>query len=328
MLAAVLERLPGSKLTLCEVNPPGVQDNELLLEVDSCGICGTDLHILEGVSYRPELPFVLGHEPVGRVVGAGSAARSWIGRRVTLTLFEGCGTCAFCQRGDERLCPELRAIYGVQHAWGGFAERMAIPSALAVEVPDGLGSDEAATLVDAGATAMNAATVLRSIRPKGVLVLGGGPVGFLTAEIMAAASLEVTLAERLPGRRAVLAERGHRVVADAAELDPGFGAVVECTGSPDAVTAGLRLLAAQGMFLVVGYTTLPRFDFAPIARRELRVQGVRSGSRAHLEEVLKLAAAGEIGLPPISRWNLSEVNEALSALRAGVVPGKVVVHIN
>src|SRR5437879_709779 len=113
--------------------------DELLLRVDACGICGTDLHILSGDSYRPALPFVLGHEPVGTVIAAGEAGGDrWLGRRVILTLFTGCGQCRECRRGQERICARLRSISGVLGVWGGYAESMVIRAAQAVEVPTAL----------------------------------------------------------------------------------------------------------------------------------------------------------------------------------------------
>lgn len=75
---------------------------------------------MEGKSYTPDFPFVLGHEPVGEVVAIGEAvSKHWLGKRVTMTLFGGCGNCDQCQQGNERLCPNLLSISGVLNRWGG-----------------------------------------------------------------------------------------------------------------------------------------------------------------------------------------------------------------
>src|SRR5258706_11300488 len=115
MRAALGLSLPTPGPSIESVAGPGALGaDELLVRIEACGICGTDLHILAGESYRPELPFVLGHEAVGVVVAAGDGADSrWIGRRTTMTLFEGDGTCLECLAGRERLCPNLRAVRGV-----------------------------------------------------------------------------------------------------------------------------------------------------------------------------------------------------------------------
>ena len=328
MRAAVLEALPARDLIVREVARREPARGELLLGVEACGICGTDLHILAGESYRPELPFVLGHEPVGhvRALGEGVAA-DWLGRRVTMTLFEGCGSCALCARGDERLCVNLVAVSGVVSAWGGFAEQMVVPASRAVAVPAALSAVEAATLVDAGATAANAAEAVRGHGASTVLVVGGGPVGLLVAELLAAAGTPVTVVEPLERRRGVLEEFGHAVASGVEQVSGPFDAVVDCAGAPSAVGPGLDRLAPRGLFVVAGYAEVPALDLAVVARRELRLHGIRSGSRAHLEEALHAAARGEIRLPPISTWTLDHVNDALAALRQGVVAGKAVIEI-
>lgn len=328
MKAAVLERLPSLDVSVGDVETPKPCADELLIAVEACGICGTDLHILAGESYRPELPFVLGHEAVGRVEAVGDGVSDgWLGRRVTMTLFEGCGACELCLQGDERLCPELRSVRGVDRAWGGFAERMRVPASLALEVPAELEAAEAASLVDAGATAMNAFDALRAQERRSVAILGGGPLGLLVAELARSAGMRTAVAEPLAARRATLVDLGHAVVDDVAGLEGSFDAVVDCSGAPAAVAPGLALLEARGLFLVVGYATVPALDLAVVARRELRLRGIRSGSRRHLEDAMEVASTGVIALPPIARWPLDGINDAFEALRAGRVPGKAVVEI-
>jgi 2-desacetyl-2-hydroxyethyl bacteriochlorophyllide A dehydrogenase len=301
---------------------------QLLLHVEACGVCGTDLHILAGESYRPELPFVLGHEPVGvvRAVGDGVDAGS-LGRRVTMTLFEGCGACAWCLRGDERLCERLVGVYGVLSAWGGFAEQMVVSAARVVPVPTGLSTLEAAALVDAGATAANAAEAVRRHEAETVLVIGGGPVGLLVAELVSRSGATVTVVEPLAPRRELLEALGHAVEPAIGQVRGSFEAVADCAGAATAVPDALERVAASGVYLVVGYTTLPEFELAIVARRELRIQGIRSGSRTHLEEVLRLAAGRAIRVPPVTTWPLDRINDAFAALRSGSVAGKAVIEI-
>jgi propanol-preferring alcohol dehydrogenase len=322
MRAAVVEELPTATLALVDLEPPEPAPGELLVRVEACGICGTDLHILEGSSYRPALPFVLGHEPVGLVVdAAGPASAEWLGRRVTLTLFEGCGRCRFCLAGDERLCPDLRSIRGVLDAAGGFAEQMTVPAAQAVEVPDALSSVEAATLVDAGATAMNAAGVIGAE----AVIVGGGPVGLLLAEILRSRGIDSVVVEPREERRALAAELGHPVAASLAELEAPVPVVADCAGDAAAVAPALELLEPHGTLVLVGYARLADFETAPIARKELTLRGIRSGSKAHLEAVIRLAAERAIRLPPATTWPIAEINAAFEALREGRVAGKAVV---
>ena len=326
MRAALVTTLPAAGLTVRDVTLREPAAEELRIEVQACGICGTDLHILAGESYRPQLPFVLGHEPVGivRAVGDG-VADDWLDRRITMTLFRGCGACALCERGDERLCPDLTTMLGVLSSWGGFAEEMNVPASLAVDVPAELTAIEAATLVDAGATAANAADVVTRGIAASVLVLGGGPVGFLTAELLAAQGSHVAIVEPLETRRQALEGVGYAVAGSAEEVAARFDAVIDCAGVASVVGPGLDLLRPRGLFVVVGYTEIPYLDFAVVARRELTIRGIRSGSRTHLEGVLRAAARQEIRLPAATAWPLQAINDALTALRLGRLAGKAVI---
>lgn len=327
MRAAVVRELPATEFDLVDLpDPESLRDDEAVVAVESCGICGTDLHILDGEAYRPTLPFVLGHEPVGRVVAAGPGAAEWMDRRVTMTLFEGCGSCESCIGGYPRLCPELRSILGVVGRPGAFAERCAVPADQLVAVPDALTSDEAATLVDAGATAANAARLVLSQKRREIAIVGGGPVGMLVAEVLGADERASVIVEPNEVRRAALADRGHAVVADLAEIEQRIDCVVECSGSPSVPAPALELLAPRGLLLIAGYAVVPELDFAPIARKELTVRGVRSGSRRDLERVLALAAERRIQLPSVSNWPLEQIDEAFASLRRGTVDGKAVIN--
>jgi propanol-preferring alcohol dehydrogenase len=326
MRAAVANVIPTRRLDLASVDRPRVAaGDDVLIRVEACGICGTDLHILDGASYRPELPFVLGHEPVGVVVETGLAARDWLDRRVTLTLFTGDGTCQMCQQGDERLCPRLVSITGVLGAWGGYAEYLLVHAAQLVAVPDELSPAAAASLVDCGATAANAARVALERRPGNVLVLGAGPIGFMVAELLRIDGIPLQVVQPSALRREAIARLGHRTHATVEETQGPFDAVIDCSGSPRPVTAGLDALGPRGVYVLAGYAQVPNVDFAVVARKELDIRGTRSGRREDLEHVLALAAEARMRLPDITGWPLSRVNDALAALRAKQVAGKAVI---
>jgi 2-desacetyl-2-hydroxyethyl bacteriochlorophyllide A dehydrogenase len=321
--AAAIVSLPAETFEQIELPEPVPGDGEIVLEVEACGICGTDLHILAGSSYAPALPFVLGHEPVGRVIAAGDSNGEWLGKRVAITLFTGCGVCALCRAGDERLCESLVSITGVLRRAGGFAERLLVRAAQAVNVPAELDPAAAASLVDAGATAANA--VRRTPRDaEALVVLGGGPVGFLVAELLRAEGRDCVVVEPQEGRRRALEELGHTVVRGTEDA-PRADAVIDCAGVAEATAWALEALRPHGTLVVVGYGLLPSFDFSPVARKELAIAGVRSGRRRDLEHVLQLAAAGRIRLPAITSFPLARIDEAFRALRSHSVPGKAVI---
>jgi 2-desacetyl-2-hydroxyethyl bacteriochlorophyllide A dehydrogenase len=327
--AALLTTIPAHRFEAGELPDPVPGPGELLLDVLACGICGTDLHILEGRSYKPELPFVLGHEPVGRVIAVGSSEDSqWLGRRVTITLFTGDGTCAWCRAGDERLCPAMVSITGVLKANGGFAERLVVRTAQVLPVPDSLSDDEAASLVDAGATAANSVRVANAAKGTLTVIVGGGPIGFLAAELLRAAGRESLIVQTSAPRREALAAIGHRVAASIDDVHETPGVVIDAAAAPEVLPWSLDVLEPHGTYVAAGYGSVEHLNLAPLARKEVAIVGVRSGRRDDLAHIVALAAAGTIRLPPISRWRLGAINDALVALRERHVPGKAVIGMH
>lgn len=326
MRAAVATSIPSERLEYTHVaHPVPEADDDVVLRVQACGICGTDLHILAGHSYKPVLPFVLGHEPVGIVVDAGRLAREWMDRRATITLFTGEGSCPACQAGDERLCPDLVSITGVLGVWGAYAEYVRVHARQLVEVPSSLSWADAASLVDGGATAANSVRVALTHEPSRVLVLGGGPIGYLCAELLRVRDVPVQVVEPNPLRREALEDIGHDVVPSIEAAVTPLDAVIDCTGVPMVMSPGLESLNPHGIYVLAGYARVPELDFAVVSRKEVDIRGIRSGRREDLESVIALAAAKKIHLPEIAQWRLSAANDALTALRAQQVPGKAVI---
>lgn len=325
MQAAIAREIPTDRLEIAAVpTPTPAHDDEVVLRVEACGICGTDLHILAGKSYRPVTPFVLGHEPVGTVVAAGDDAREWLGRRVTMTLFTGDGSCPMCLAGDERLCPDLVSITGVLGVWGGYAAYVRVHGRQLIELPATLSFPDAASLVDCGATAANSVRVALTRQPNRVLVVGAGPIGYMCAELLRVEGIPVQVVQPSPLRREALARIGHDVVGSFAEATRPVDVVIDCAGTAGVVGPGVQALGPRGMYLLAGYALVPEMDFAAVARKEADIRGIRSGRRADLEAIIDLAATRRIRLPEIAAFPLSEANAALDALRNRQLPGKAI----
>ncbi len=157
------------------------------------------------------------------------------------------------------------------------------------------------------------------------LVVGAGPVGLLAAEILRTADVEVIIVERNIAR-ALEAERlGYPVSDSLTSVDRSVASVVDCAADPEIVGFELSLLRPHGLYLAVGYCTVSEFDLAVVARRELSIRGVRSGTREDLRDVLRLAEERAIRLPALNVWPLADINDALQSLRDGVVAGKAIV---
>jgi alcohol dehydrogenase, propanol-preferring len=329
MRAALLREIPASALQVANVpDITPVRPDDLLLCVEACGICGTDLHLMDGQSFRPDLPFILGHEPVGTVVGVGSSElEGWLGTRVTATIFAGCGRCSMCRAEAERLCPNLQEITGLFRADGGYAEYLVIRASQAVEVPSALSSEAAASLTDAGPTGVNAVRAALTRQPTIVVIVGGGPVGFLCAELLHLAGQDFVVVEPNALRREALSQFGYRVAPQLDEVTVSPDTVIDCAAAPGVVPWALHHLSARGVFVAVGFQAVPNFELIPIVRKEIALLGIRSGSRDDLIRSLDLAATRRIRLPEVATWPLDGINEALTELRGGRLRGKAVVQM-
>mgnify|MGYP006272685229 CR=1 FL=1 len=214
------------------VAAPAPGPDERLLTVEGVGICGSDMHAFLGHDPRRPAPLILGHEVT---------ARDADGRRYAVNPLVTCGTCAACARGRDNLCAD-RQIISMPPRAGGFAERLAMPAANLVTVPDHVGA-EAAALAEPIACGWHAARLARDaldICPGDAcgLVLGGGAIGLGAALALAAQGVaEVTIAEPAAARRAYLAERCGQKVADPETLPAGF--------APDVIIDGVGLAASR-----------------------------------------------------------------------------------
>src|SRR5271154_4164008 len=195
MKAAILREFKAP-LSFEEVAPPKPDPHEVLLEVEVCGVCHSDLHVADGD--WPQLrgiikkPLILGHEIVGRVVERGAAVTSiQVGERVGVPWVQWtCGQCEFCREGNENLCVRQR-ITGVM-VDGGYAEFAKAPASHVIKIPDTLASEQAAPLLCAGVTVHRALKQARVRAGQRLAVFGVGGLGHIAVQIGRAAGAEVT----------------------------------------------------------------------------------------------------------------------------------------
>jgi (R,R)-butanediol dehydrogenase/meso-butanediol dehydrogenase/diacetyl reductase len=263
-----------------EPPPPG--DDEVTVEVEWCGICGTDLEeYLHGPLLIPTTPhpltghaapLVLGHEVSARVVAAGRAAGLRPGPLVALDGYYFCGTCVRCARHEVQLCERWGHI-GLS-APGGLAERMTVPAQMAIPATADIASDLLA-LAEPFSVAVRAARRGRIGRGDRVGVLGAGTIGLAVLQVAKQlGAAEVVVADPTPHRRTVAAALGSGVVASASELEAAYDVVVDCTGRTEAVGAGLAALRRGGTLVVVGIPpATAELDVRRIVLEELTVTG-------------------------------------------------------
>ncbi|HEV2453829.1 MAG TPA: alcohol dehydrogenase catalytic domain-containing protein, partial [Verrucomicrobiae bacterium] len=195
MKALVLQEY--RRFVLTDFATPDVQPDEVLVRVRACGICGSDVHGMDGSSGRRIPPIVMGHEAAGEIAKVGAAVTGWkTGDRVTFDSTIYCGECWYCKSGSVNLC-ENRRVLGVSCAeyrrHGAFAEFVAVPRRILYRLPENLSFDQAA-MVEAVSVAVHA--VKRTALPKGasVMVVGTGMIGLLVVQALRVAGCKQIIA--------------------------------------------------------------------------------------------------------------------------------------
>ncbi|HLI34924.1 MAG TPA: alcohol dehydrogenase catalytic domain-containing protein [Terriglobia bacterium] len=337
MKAAVMYEV-GRPLRIEDVPVPEIGVDEVLVETRSCGICGTDLHILKGFGYVPPLPHILGHEPAGVVAAVGrNVAGLREGDHVVPHLFLNCGRCHYCRIGRQQQCSELKGILGVLVP-GAFAEYFKAPAANLCRLPEGIAFEVGGLLADAVITSVHAFRRANISIGDSAVVLGTGGIGLILIQILKAAGVQAIGVDRSDEHLQLARKLGAETTAIAGAPDTvaqirrrtdGLGAqcVFNCVGTPQSMRDSADFVMRCGRIVVIGEETgPPLIDTTEIAQKELEIIGSRNGTRQDLVEGIRLVEAGVI-MPPIARrFPLDAINEAFGFLRQGAL-GRVVINI-
>lgn len=335
MKAALFSR-PGSlEVVDRPVRSPGT--GEVLVRIEACGVCGTDLHIVEGSSHSTP-PVVLGHEYGGVIEAVGGAVQDLRpGERVAVDPNISCGTCFFCRRGMVHLCKNLRAL-GVDID-GGMAELCVVPSAQAYCLPDGFPRD-AAPFVEPVSCAVHGIDRAGIRSGDTVVILGGGTIGLIMLQLARHAGATRTIVvetrdwkrEVAQGLSATLAVGPQSAKEAVLDLAPeGADVVIECAGT--ALTAALAISLVRRGGTVAFFGVCPKGETIPVEPhevflRELTIVGSYVNPHT-FDRAIQLLSAGIVRVDSfrIRRFPLDEVHDALRALKEGetlksmIVPG-------
>ncbi len=319
-------RSPVAALKEVERADPHAGPHEVRVKVRACGVCRTDLHLVQG-DLAPHHPnTVPGHEIVGEVDEVGSGAERFsIGDRIGLPwLRHTDGTCRWCRRGAENLCPN--AEFTGWDADGGYAEYAAIDEAFAYRLPDALDDAEAAPLLCAGIVGYRA---LRrtGLPPGGRLgIYGFGASAHLVAQVALHEGATVHVLTRSEADRQLARDLGVASVAGADDAPPEpLDAAVLFAPVGDLVPPALRALDRGGVLSLAGIhlSDIPALNYERELFYEKEVRSVTANTRADGEEFLRLAAAWNL-TPTIHRRPLDEAATTLADLDAGSYDGAAV----
>jgi L-iditol 2-dehydrogenase len=303
------------QMELREVPMPrrsGPQD--VLLRVDTLGVCGSDIHYYTQGRIGPHqaaLPFILGHELAATVLEVGNDARSLLpGQRVAIDPLIACGECDQCRAGRKHTCRNQKFLGSSGVFPGALVEYLVMPAACCHLVPDSLNDDQAA-LVEPLSIGVYAAQMAQLVPGARVGIIGSGPIGLCTllavrAQTPAAIYATDLVDERLAVARACGADwngnpRRQDVVAAIRHEEPlGMDVVFECAGEQDALDQGVELLKPGGALLVVGIPEVDRvsFDISLLRRNELRILNVRRQNEC-VKPAIELIASGRVDVGPL-----------------------------
>jgi len=336
---------------LCEtiVDCPTPHGSEVLVRVERCGVCHSDLHVQDGyfalggdkrldITKDRVLPFTLGHEIAGVIESAGEAAAgAIIGRRVAIYPWIGCGTCPACRSGEENMCSAHHHL-GIA-ADGGFANYVLIPHSRYLLDYAPLSPAFAGPLMCSGLTAYSALKRLASRAERGpVLLVGLGGVGMMGLALARALFKEPPLVADIDAEK-----RRAAVAAGAAQaFDPtdpqsrkavfaatgGLLAVCDFVGSEKSLQFSTGVLARGGKVVVTGLLG-GNFSIAAamIAIKAMTIEGTLTGTLAEAHELIALARSGKISPIRTHDRPLSGAQAALDDLRAGRVVGRTVLSV-
>lgn len=313
-------RRPDEKpLELRDVPVPDVGLEDILIKVRCCGVCHTDLHIVERELPDAHLPLIPGHEVIGIVVKAGErAGRFKIGQRVGAAwLRSACGKCRFCLSGRENLCESAR--FNGYNADGGYAEYMVVGEKFAYAVPDRFGDEEAAPLMCAGIVGYRA-LVLSEVRPGGILGLYGfGGSAHIAIQVAKHKGATVFVFTRSTKHQQLARDLGADWVGTTLDEPPAklTNAIIFAPAGGIYLDA-LRVMDRGGTVVSAGIhmSPIPEMDYDKYLYHERKMLSVANATRLDGEELLKVAAEIPVRTT-IRTFPLEAANEALCELKAG-----------
>lgn len=327
-MKAMVLRTPGpveqSPLRLEDVEMEPLRSGYVRLRVLACGVCRTDLHIVEG-ELPPRHPWIIpGHQIVGEIVESADASKR-VGARVGVSWLGGVdGTCQYCRSGMENLCD--RPTFTGYDVNGGYAEYADARGDFTIALPSVLDDMHAAPLLCAGIIGFRALRVAGVARGERVGLFGFGGSAHLVAQVLRHWECEIFVATRGASHRALAQSLGASWVGDATELPPErLDRAITFAPSGDVVVAALSSLGKGGVVAInaIHLDRMPQFDYDRLLWGERQIRSVTNMTRQDARDFLALAA--EIPIEShVKTFPLHEANAALAAMKSDALEGSAV----
>jgi propanol-preferring alcohol dehydrogenase len=336
----VLERLAPIEtkpLHLKEIARHQIKNqNEVLIKIEACGVCRSQLHGIEGdwkkYGLPPTLPTIPGHELVGTIVEAGSkVTKLKVGQRTGISpLLGSCMQCSYCREGKEHLC-DLAEITG-ESLLGGYAEYITASEDFATPIPDSMKSEYAAPLFCAGITSYKAVVASEPVKGKKVGIFGVGGVGHLAVEFSKIRGCRVIGVARSKNHLDVAKKVGADNVipysSDQAEFlstlrrEEGLlDAAIVFAPSESVTDVAIKSVKKGGLVVVGTFGNIPNFDVT----QEKTIRGTLIGSRSDMKEVVRIAEQNQIQII-YKTFPLEQANEVLADLKYSKIDARAVLR--
>lgn len=324
-------------LKLMDLARPKPGKGEVLLKVLTCGVCHTELDEIEGRTPPPHFPVVLGHQVVGKVEELGTGASKFrVGDRVGVGwIFSACGSCEYCRRGDENLCPEFLATG--RDANGGYAEYMVVPEGFAHLIPEIFSNSEAAPLLCAGAIGYRSLRLTGLQDGQSLGLTGFGASGHLVMKMVRHRypNVKVYVFARSKHEQEFARELGAVWAGDTEDESPEkLHSIIDTTPVWKPVVEALKNLRPGGRLVInairkedIDKEYLLKIDYPSYLWMEKEIKSVANVANTDISEFLQLAA--EIPIKPeYQEYALEEANKALLELKERKIRGAKVLKIS
>ncbi len=328
MRAAVLtapQNVSKRPLRIEEIPRPALEQGHVLLKVRACGVCRTDLHIVEGELPARREHLIPGHQIVGDVV-EGATADLAVGTRVGVSWIGGIdGTCWYCRNGMENLCDV--PVFTGYTVDGGYAEYALARADFVFPLPAALDDLHAAPLLCAGIIGFRSLRVAGVARGERVGLFGFGASAHLTIEVLHSWNCKAYVSTRGASHRELAKSLGAEWIGTETERPPvELDRAITFAPSGDVVVAALASLRKGGVVAInaIHLDHIPQFDYDRLLWGERQIRSVANMTRADARDFLKLAA--EIKLhPKVTKFPLDQANEALLAIKSDSIDGAAVI---
>jgi L-iditol 2-dehydrogenase len=303
-----------NKLAITEMPTPQIADDEVLIRVRACGICGSDIHGYDGSTGRRIPPIVMGHEAAGEINRVGAGVKDYrVGDRVTFDSTVSCGKCDYCKAGQVNLC-DNRMVLGVScgeyRRHGAFAEYVAVPERILYRLPASLPYERAA-LIEAVSIAVHAVSLKVPAATDTVLVVGCGMIGLLVIQVLRAKGCANIIAVDIDAGRLALAEKlgaAHTLNGKDPETpaaikkltnDQGAAVAFEVVGSTETLVTAIRGVRKGGTVVLIGnFKAKVDLPLQEVVTRQISLLG-SCASSGEYPECIELLASGAVDVTPL-----------------------------